>query len=209
MDLTLALDPAAFDTIRLFALATNTGMYSGANAQWATASARLTDDGDAVLTLAGADPDSLLSLRRMLEGAGCRVPSVLGSSRPVREDISLEAAVHPAFRDLVSCERLDEFSGDALFLCARGMQADDLYDVMQPVVGIWQRLLDGYGLPYRSDDDALGTEGIEVYERSDAEVEIATTGYGAGEDGVAALVNGIGRQLQQAGLAFRIECWRG
>jgi hypothetical protein len=209
MDLTVTFESAAFDAVRLFAVATNTGMYSGVNAQWATASVGVTDDGYPLLTLAGANVDSLLSLRRMLENEGCGLPSVLATMLRAREDVSLEAALHPRLRELVSCERLDEFSGDALFLCTQGAQASALYDVMRPVLEIWQQLLDRKGLPYQSDDDQLETEGIEIYERSAMEVEVATTGYGGGEDGVAALINGFGRQMQLAGLVFQIECWSG
>lgn len=212
MNLTLDLDRSADESVQLFALATNLGMYSGIEAQGATASVELGSPDALLLRLTGADSESLLSLQRMLSRGGWTLPSSLRSLMPARRWTSFDAILLPQARGLVSLSGVDDLSGDAFFLSVQGLSSSDLYDVVQPVVGTWQQLLDRQGLPYRFNEElleGLDTEGIEVYELSDTEVEVATTGYGGGEDGVAALVNGIARQLQLAGLAFQIRGWTG
>ncbi len=212
MNLTLDLDRSAEVSVRLFALAVNLGMYPGVAAQAPTARVDVDSPDTLSLRLVGVDPESLLSLRRMLLLGGYPMPAALRPLAPARRWQSLEAILHSQARGLVSFASLGELSGDAFFLLVQGASSEGLYDVVQPVVAAWQQLLDRQGLPYRFDEDVLDgitTDGIEVYERSETEVEIATMGYGGGEDGVAALVNGLARQLQGGGLSFQMQGWTG
>jgi len=211
MDVTLDLSPDMHELVELFALATNLGMFSSSASGAAAASVDLIDSHTIRLRITQSDPASLLSLRRMLISSGAALPPAFRSMPSIQER-DLEADLSAETRALVSLSGLGELSGDAVFVSVRGASSVELYDVVRPVVGVWQRLLAKHGLPYRVDDEPfedLSTEGIEVYESSEVDVEVATTGYGGGEEGIAALVNGLANQLALAGLAFQMRCWSG
>jgi hypothetical protein len=212
MNLTLQLDASAYDAARLFALATNLGMYSRTAPQGAAASLEDIDSQSVRLDMVGIDPESLRSLRRMLMLGGSVAPPAIEALETKEDSRPLQGLLRQEIRELVSAGALGELSGDALFLLVRGVSSHDIYEVAEPVVDIWKRLLSKHAFPYRSEEqlvEELSTEGIELYERSDVDVELATTGYGGGEDGVAALVNGIAWQLERAGIAFGMRCWTG
>jgi hypothetical protein len=212
MNLSLDLDGRAEESVRLFALATTLGMYAGVDAQGARASVEGIGPDALLLRLTGADPESLLSLRRMLTLGGSTVPAALQSLPPARAWTSFDAILMPRARGSVSLAAVEDLSGDAFFLSVKGVSSPDLYDVVRPVVDTWQQLLRRQALPYRFDEEdlvGLDTEGVEVYELSETEVQVATIGYGGGEDGVVALINGIAKQLQLAGLAFEMRGWTG
>lgn len=211
MNATLEFDASAYETLALFAQATSIGMFPG-DSLCPIAIVDSSESNKLVLRLNGVNQESLVALRGMLAFVRSPQPAALRELTAAEANLTLEEHLQSSIRDLVSLAGMSELSGDALFMSVRGESSARLYDVVYPVVNIWQQMLSKQAFPYRIDKDSpepLSTEGIEIYENSDVAVEVATTCYGGDEEGIAALVNGIARQLEHAGLSFSIECWSG
>jgi hypothetical protein len=164
----------------------------------------------AFLHLDLVDALPLFSLRQLLLVDGSVVPDQVRSLLSMAEWRPLEQCLRPSLEGRAHLSAIGELSGEAIFFQVQAVPGLGLYEHVKPVVDLWARLLDVGAFPYVTDSEsrnALSTDGIEVYEWSDDTVEVATTGYGGGEEGIAALLNGVARTLELLGQDFRLTCW--